>query len=124
VAHSLGGIVVKKVHIMMLVPLTHLITVLQAMILASSTESAWNSIFQNTAGIVFLGTPYRGPSAIGRGWRILPSRRHILWFLSPPPLLSFLRANSTACSDSKPVQRCLGVTQHILLLRDKGDAPW
>lgn len=43
VAHSLGGILVKK-----------------AMILASSAKSGWNCIFRNTAGILFLGTPHRG----------------------------------------------------------------
>jgi hypothetical protein len=80
---------------MKLVPPTHLITVSQAMTLASSTESAWNSIFQNTAGIVFLGTPHRGSSsASGPGFFILSFLSHILCCLSPPPFLSLLRANS------------------------------
>src|SRR5229473_4302768 len=80
---------------MMLVPLTHLITVPQAMIIASSTESGWNSIFQNTAGIIFLGTPHQGSSsASGPVFRILSSLRQILCCLSPPPFLSLLRANS------------------------------
>ena len=79
----------------MLVPLTHLITVPQAMIIASSTESGWNSIFQNTAGIIFLGTPHQGSSsASGPVFRILSSLRQILCCLSPPPFLSLLRANS------------------------------
>jgi hypothetical protein len=79
----------------MLVPLTHLITVSQAMIIASSIRSGWNSIFQNTAGIVFLGTPHLGSSsASGPGFRILSSLRQILCCLSPPPFLSLLRANS------------------------------
>ena len=79
----------------MLVPMTHLITVSQAMIIASSTESAWNSIFQNTAGIIFLGTPHRGSSsASGPGFRILSFLGQILCCLGPPLFISLLRANS------------------------------
>jgi hypothetical protein len=79
----------------MLVPPTHLITVSQAMIIASSPECGWNSIFQNTAGIVFLGTPHRGSSsASGPEFNILSSLLQILCCLSPPPFPSFLRANS------------------------------
>jgi hypothetical protein len=74
----------------MLVPLMYLITVAQAMIRASSPRTEWNSIFRNTAGIVFLGTPHRGSSTS----RIpgFPIR----FFLSRPipPLLLLLRAIS------------------------------
>jgi hypothetical protein len=74
----------------MLVPLMYLITVAQAMIRASSPASEWNCIFQNTAGIIFLGTPHRGSSS-ARGPCFLIRlflRRHI------PPLLRLLRAKS------------------------------
>jgi hypothetical protein len=78
----------------MLVPPTHLITVSQAIIIASSIESGWNSIFQNTAGIVFLGTPHWGSSASRSEFHILSFLLRILCCLSPPPFLSLLRANS------------------------------
>ncbi|SRR5258707_8437170 len=76
---------------MKLVALTHLITVSQAMIIASSTESAWNSIFQNTAGIVFLGTPHRGSSSANAAaayFRLIP-------LVQIPPLIRLLRKNSS-----------------------------
>ncbi len=74
----------------MLFPLTHLITVLQAMIIASSTESGWNSIFQNTAGIVFLGTPHRGTYSANVAAAYFCSNL----LVQTLPLLSLLRANS------------------------------
>ncbi len=77
----------------MLVPLMHLITVAQAMIFASEPGSDWNSIFQNTAGIVFLGTPHRGSSSASG-----PPFCFIRFFLRRkiPPLLRLLRAKSTS----------------------------
>ena len=76
---------------MMLVPLMHLITVAQAMILASKPESEWNGIFQNTAGIVFLGTPHRGSSSANEAaayFRLIP-------FVHTPPLVRLLHKDSS-----------------------------
>jgi hypothetical protein len=76
---------------MMLAPLMHLITVAQAMILASSTESEWNGIFRNTAGIIFLGTPHRGSSSANEAaayFRLIP-------FVHTPPLVRLLRKDSS-----------------------------
>jgi len=75
---------------MMLVPLMHLITVAQAMILASEPESEWNGIFLNTAGILFSGTPHRGSSsatAAAAYFRLIP-------FVKTPPLIRLLRKDS------------------------------
>ena len=75
----------------MLVPVMHLFTVAQAMIRASSPGSEWNSIFLNTAGIVFLGTPHRySPSAHGP-WLLI----RFFLCLPSPPLVHLLRANSS-----------------------------
>src|SRR5260370_12513832 len=76
---------------MMLVLVMHLFTVAQAMIRASSPGSEWNSIFLNTAGIVFLGTPHRySPSAHGP-WLLI----RFFLCLPSPPLVHLLRANSS-----------------------------
>jgi hypothetical protein len=75
----------------MLVPPMHLLTVAQAMICASSPSSEWNSIFRNTAGIVFLGTPHRGSSSAKGTCFLIRSILH----LPVPPLLRLLRANSS-----------------------------
>ncbi len=76
--------------IYILVLLMHLITVAQAMIFASKPGSRWNSIFRNTAGIVFLGTPHRGSSSASGPWFTIRS------FLLPcqTPLLRLLHKNS------------------------------
>ena len=76
---------------MMLVPLMHLFTVAQAMIHASSPSSQWSSIFQNTAGIVFLGTPHRGSSSTKGSWFLGRSSL----FHPTASLLRVLRANSS-----------------------------
>jgi hypothetical protein len=80
---------------MTLIPLVYLITVAlaQAMIVAfaSIIGSDHNNIFQNTAGIVFLGTPHRGSSLANRAgllFRLIRRRR-------PPPLLDLLSAKSS-----------------------------
>jgi hypothetical protein len=69
----------------------HLITVAQAMILASATKSEWNGIFRNTAGIFFLGTPHRGSSSANEAaayFRLIPLAK-------TPPLISLLCKNSS-----------------------------
>src|SRR5258708_27008089 len=63
----------------------------QAMIRALSPTSQWNSIFRNTAGIVFLGTPHRGSSSAS-GLPGIPIRFFIRRQI--PPLLLLLRAKS------------------------------
>ncbi len=75
---------------MMLVPLMHLITVAQAMILASSTKSEWNGIFQNTAGILFLGTPHQGSSSANTADACFD----LIRLVKTPPLISLLRKDS------------------------------
>jgi hypothetical protein len=75
----------------MLVSLMHLITVSQAMILASSTKSIWNSIFRNTAGIVFVGTPHRGSSSAEEAAVCF----HLIPFVHTPPLIRLLCKNSS-----------------------------
>jgi hypothetical protein len=75
----------------MLVPLMYLITVTQAMILASSTESEWNGIFQNTGGIVFSGTPHRGSSSANEAAAYL----RLIPLVKTPPLISLLCKNSS-----------------------------
>src|SRR5258707_9022336 len=70
---------------MTLVPLMHLITVTQAMILAfaSPIGNDWNNIFHNAAGVVFSGTPHLGSSSVNRtSFRI----RSILHLPIPPDL--------------------------------------
>ncbi len=76
---------------MTLVPQMNLITMAQAMILASSTTSKWNSIFRNAAGIVFLGTPHRSSSSANGPGFLIRSKLH----LPIPPLLRLLRANTS-----------------------------
>ncbi len=76
---------------MMLVPLMHLITMSQAMILAS-TESKWHGIFLNTAGIVFLGTPHRGSSSASEAAACF----HLIPFVHTPPLIRLLCKNSSS----------------------------
>ncbi len=76
----------------MLVPLMHLITVAQAMTVASDSPigSGYNNVFQNTAGIVFLGTPHRGSSLANNAGLLFR-----LFTLRPsPPLLRLLRAKN------------------------------
>ena len=73
----------------MLVPLMHLITMSQAMILAS-TESKWHGIFLNTAGIVFLGPPHRGSSSASEAAACF----HLIPFVHTPPLIRLLCKNS------------------------------
>ncbi len=75
----------------MLVPPTHLITVAQAMIVASNSPigSGYNNIYQNVAGIVFLGTPHRGSFANRAGLLF-----RLITFRSSPPLLHLLEARS------------------------------
>ena len=76
----------------MLVPLVHLITVAQAMICASEPRSEWNSIFRNTAGIVFLGTPHRGSSLASVPYYFI----RLFLGRQISPLLRHLRAKSTS----------------------------
>jgi hypothetical protein len=76
VAHSLGGILVKK-----------------AMILASSADSGWNCMFRNTAGIVFLGTPHRG-SPLARAASSISKR-----IPGSSHLLPILQANSSTLAE-------------------------
>ncbi|SRR6266403_2186154 len=63
------------------------------MVLASSAESRWNSIFHNTAGIVFLATPHRGSHLANTASRVFG---HIPGLSR---LLPFLEANSSCLAE-------------------------
>jgi hypothetical protein len=76
---------------MMFVPLMHLITVAQAMVLASEPESEWNGIFLNTAGIVLSGTPHRGSSSANTAAAYI----RLIPLLQTPPLILLLRKDSS-----------------------------
>jgi len=96
----------------------HLITVAQAMILASSTRSEWNSIFQECCRNCFLRNPSSG--------FFFSQRSMLSHSLYSTPSDSTASPSSTckvfiACSDSRPVQQYLGVTLHIRTSRDKRD---
>jgi protein SERAC1 len=77
---------------MTLVSPMHLITVVQAMTVASNSpiETGYNNIFQSAAGVVFLGTPHRGSSSANRASLLI----RLLTFRSSPPLLHLLCAKS------------------------------
>jgi len=63
----------------------------QAMIVASSPQSGWNAIFQNTRGIVFLGTPHRGAHIANRASLLI----NCIPWLPSSRLLHLLRAQSS-----------------------------
>ena len=69
----------------------HPMTMVQAMIMAFPLESRWNPIFQNSGGIVFLGTPHRGAPVANRASLLIEC---IPW-LPSSRLLHLLRGQSS-----------------------------
>jgi predicted alpha/beta hydrolase family esterase len=83
VAHSLGGIVVKK-----------------ALILAHEQEDQYGSLLQQIAGVVFMGTPHRGAN-IADSMSYLASGLHLAQFGAGTnrELLACLKKDSTVLAE-------------------------
>jgi len=98
---------------MTLVPLMYLITVALAQAMISAFDS-YKNIFQNTAGIVFLGTPHQGSSLADRAsllFRLIRRRR-------PPPLLDLLSAKSSLLNQIAGRFNSIWGSRHIFSFRE------